>query len=552
MNSVRITAALAATAFAAAALAGGLPPAGATAAERSVEDASGFVALEPYDVVLRNDGRAMRLRTSPARVWFTLQAADEAAEDRPLFVFTNGGPGASTTAGLFVDNTARMTVDPALTGTTGVAPNPVSWTRLGNLLYVDARMTGFSYNLTSDPASQRQRDGEYTARNFTPFTDADDVIRVLLAMYEAQPALRDNPVVLVGESYGGERMTDVLHMMLNYRSYGDGSQPFQDRELARAIGGHFGLVFPDTPPEQLTPQRLARQFGHQILIQPQLSDGYYTTIAGRLLERPGSIAYRVSRQTGWPYLTCAEHLQLDMTTCDPYANALSFVSAIAARDTYQYDAPVGSQDAQRARAGELLTSSPDTLSTLTGVDVTAIAGLHADQRAQAVRVRDAGFTAQENPGAAWSAAFGGLNPWDRTYINWNAYVYVAFAFNDAVLQGYPVTIAGNDTGTRMLQNVLVTRTFLTGAALDLQVFSPAMPPTLRAHRELVRSLVVDRAGDEARPGRLVVTYRANDELGSQAGDVRTIRHPRYENAGHAVSRGEPVALFDDVRDWLGE
>ena len=52
------------------------------------------------------------LRTSPARIWYTFQPADEDAEARPLFVFFNGGPGGATALSL-----AMQANDPPLSGT---------------------------------------------------------------------------------------------------------------------------------------------------------------------------------------------------------------------------------------------------------------------------------------------------------------------------------------------------------------------------------------------------------------------------------------------------
>ena len=70
------------------------------------------------------------LRTSPARIWYTFQPADEEAESKPLFVFFNGGPGGATSCGLFTANTAKLTVvRDEVTGEAAIAANPASWSQ---------------------------------------------------------------------------------------------------------------------------------------------------------------------------------------------------------------------------------------------------------------------------------------------------------------------------------------------------------------------------------------------------------------------------------------
>src|SRR5262249_17810600 len=138
--------------------------------------------------------------------------------------------------------------------------NPASWTRFANTLYIDERQSGFSYGLlpagTDDP----------TALKFcvtTEFEDAADFVRVLLAFQTAHPALEKNPVVLVGESYGGTRPPAMLAMPL--RSPGPAAKGAAD--LADVIRAHYPRVFPDVTGD-VPEATAATQFGHVVLIEP--------------------------------------------------------------------------------------------------------------------------------------------------------------------------------------------------------------------------------------------------------------------------------------------
>lgn len=518
-----------------------------TGVRTAVRAEAGFVTVDPVRFALVGEPGRLELTSHRARLWYSFQPADERAADRPLFVFVNGGPGAATSTGLFALNTARRTLDPRVTGGADTAPNPWSWTTLGNLLYVDARDTGFSYLMTPQAASGAARTTLFGAADFNPFLDAADLVRVLLGFLEGHPALRDNPIVLVGESYGGERVTNALHELLAYRTYGNGTAPYQDPALVLTIQRHYDAVFPAYRGRTVPASVAARQFGHQILIQPQLSDGYYDVAAGKLLDRPAPVLQRISAQTGYPYLTCDQREQLlGQQECDPYDNATSWVDGIAHRDLYSYPHPRDWSDDLSARAGERLVSSPGVLSEATGTDVTRVSELYASTRRDvAVRVPDPRFTGDQAPGADWVATFGALRPWDRAMVSWNPPVYVAFVANQAVEQGHPVDIASNDVGHRFLRNVRHVRTFLTDAALDLVVYSPGLRAAIAMHRELLSGLRLDRHSPSTarRPGRLVLTYRD--------GSTRTVRYPRYASSGHAVALGQPGALMRDVAGWLG-
>ena len=185
------------------------------------------------------------LRTSPARIWYTFQPADEDPESRPLFVFFNGGPGGATSCGLFAASTARTAVvRDEVTGDAALVLNPDSWTRAGNLLHIDSRTAGFSYSLMDEPGDEVRRGREFDAQNYNPFVDGADFVRVLLTFLADHPSIRSNRIVLVPESYGGIRTTVMLNLLLYHGRYADGGSVYQDPGLVAAIRAHCDAVFP--------------------------------------------------------------------------------------------------------------------------------------------------------------------------------------------------------------------------------------------------------------------------------------------------------------------
>jgi carboxypeptidase C (cathepsin A) len=139
---------------------------------------------------------------SPARLFYVFHPADDAPAEKPLALFFNGGPGMATSQGLLAYGTAPFTLNADDSDAGAVpAPNPASWTSFANLLYVDMRASGFSYGLGGAAAAE---DGG-GLDPFSPAEDAADFVRALLSFYSGHPQLEANPVIVVGESYGGVR-----------------------------------------------------------------------------------------------------------------------------------------------------------------------------------------------------------------------------------------------------------------------------------------------------------------------------------------------------------
>jgi hypothetical protein len=151
------------------------------------------------------------------------------------------------------------------------------------------------------------------------------------------------------------------------------------------------------------------------------------------------------------------------------------------------------------------------------------------------------------------SVFGMLQPWDRYFLGLNIEANWAFHFfNVAWQRGHEVHFRFPRFGRMALENVAHVRTFITHAALDLVVYSEAIPSALARHTDVLTHVRHDRelpAGAD-RPGQIRLDYRDDAFPHLSAIGVRTIRFPFYASSAHAVSLTQPEDLFNDVALWL--
>ena len=545
-----------------------LAPVFLNAIDPPLADQAGFMAIEPVTFWFQYGSyfERLALKSSPARIWYSFLRADRDRSDTPLFVFFNGGPGSATSSGLMSMYTGRYTLDNGeANGGYHYIANPVSWTRFGHLLYVDARQAGFSYNTMERDEDINERLREFNAQNFNSFFDAADFIRLLLRFLAAHPQLQGRPVVIVGESYGGTRAIAMLHILLNYADYGNGSETFQDPALVDEIQAHYNAVFPEYAGRLVPASVIAGQFGRQVLIQPTVSMGFQSGLAEEMLRQPGSILYRIGEEVDIPY--------------DPlrYPDQLEYVHDVAGRDYYIYSKPRDWLSGFFNNAG-LRLRTVSNLSRVTGVNARTIGDLYASSRHAAYRVIDAASpwayaheadspltrALYEVPARLESAhslvepgdmtdVFGALQPWDRYFIGSNSNANWAFhVCNVALTRGYDIHYREPRYGRMFLKNLVHVRAFITNAALDLVVYTAALPSALALHGDILASVRHEKHGQEARPGKIVLEYRPGAFADIPDLAARTIRFPLYEHSCHAVSLTQPLDLFADVGAWLNE
>ncbi|WP_437898600.1 S10 family serine carboxypeptidase-like protein [Sorangium sp. So ce124] len=429
----------------------------------------------------------------PARMFYSFQPAQEHPDEAPLILFFNGGPGAATTSVLLPYGTGPFTLDPDAPADTAPRANAASFTRFANLLYVDPRSAGFSYELaTVDPASDCYRDVPlYVA-------DAADFVYVLLEFLEAHEPLRDNPVVIAGESYGGTRATMMLYMMQNYARDSD-SLELMDRPpswLKDKMQAHLDAAFPARAGAAREPVQVAEQFGWQLLIQPSLYGAEQ-----RMYEAP------LARQ--------------DPDFAEYFVNPEVW-DGYDVRRTSEEGALIKEHAYHAMR-------TPEHLETLLGVDLTEVAGLAPPGREPSFR-----YFERDDPAeiaASESSLRAELGELDDTDAYWlpSTRPCGSYAGDYRTLSAF----------TSLLER---TATFITNARYDAVVYTEALPVFLSEYSTF--TVDVDRSlpAGAARPGVVRLTTDTTE---------RSFRFPAYES-GHKVSVDAPRELAEDVEAWLAE
>ncbi len=191
------------------------------------------------------------------------------------------------------------------------------------------------------------------------------------------------------------------------------------------------------------------------------------------------------------------------------------------------------------------SSTPTRKSLLDEYDLSSLIGPAPDQD----RLLEELAAAEE---ADLAALFGTLQPWDRFFLDLNYDVSTAFSLNRLLFLGHNVAFRTTELYGRMfLENVAWVETFLTDAAFDIVVFSPAIPEALSLHTDILAGVQHDTLGPPGslRPGEIVLDFRPESVPGSSVA-TRTLRFPRYTLSGHAVTMTEPLEMLADVITWL--
>jgi len=135
-----------------------------------------------------------------------VEAEDNAAGDKPLIYWSNGGPGASSLFGLLTELGPLLLSDESLETedykTTGIPTpiyNPYTWSRLGHLLIIDQPApVGFSY-CQDEPDSHSCGGIAWTDE----LASANAYTALQTFFDQKFSCLQNLPLYLTGESYGG-------------------------------------------------------------------------------------------------------------------------------------------------------------------------------------------------------------------------------------------------------------------------------------------------------------------------------------------------------------
>jgi len=426
---------------------------------------------------------------SASRIFYSFQptlSVDN--KPQPLLVFFNGGPAAATSTCLMSYGTGPFTLDTPGAGEDLPHANPRTFARFANLLYIDARNAGFSYNFRTT-----QNDiGD--CREFM-VEDAIDFLRVLFRFLINQPGLRHSRVVLVAESYGGARALTMAHLLLHYD---DPSVPIPD-DLRSEIRGHFDTFWPEAAGGTHTMAAIGREFARLVLIQPFV----------------GAMQYPAQRP---------------LLESDPYLNAFG-----PGRSNYDVRERAGWEVRMDQRAMMALSDEASSRALL-GFDLALVRAIFPDERVNVVRPW---ATFDANAETLFRSRFGSLGRSDG---------YLASRGNFCTDDGISSPVLDSNEAIQWIPEVLrFSRLFLTNARYDRAIHTPGLFVLLD---EIGLSTEVDREPRPGvdRPGWFRVKLPANANLEQTV----EVRFPTYEDAGHMVTVRQGPDLADDVANWLSE
>ncbi len=483
----------------------------------------GFIRLEQESYFLRG----LELTSSEARFFYAFQPASNEPETKPLLVFNAGGPAAAVmyliSHGSGPERIAYKTVQDSAVE---VVANPDSLTDVANLLYLDARNTGFSYSITPHPDDRVDRQDEFTGVNYNVFRDAADLLRALLAFMRARPSLTKNPVYFVAESYGAMRSTVMLNQLLFHGTRSSESAILSAPALNAQLDDFFEQRFENATPD---PDRVAEYFRGLILVQPWLAGSRQSEIAGELLEQADSPLDRIAEQTGIRYLRCSEQ----SAPCDPYNNARDFLRS-ANRSAYDFRKPADWLQQYDRDTREAATRF-QVLKKLLGVDDTKIKQAFSTSRLGAYRYGDTEEASNDLSGDL-EQHFGALEPWDTYFVLTNREAQLAFFDGENLSQKIEPTQALY--GELFLDNIRYVKTFITRAQYDLVIYAPALAPTFQSYPAVTRAEVVIAEGND----QIVIDYAD--------GTTRRIVAPSYPLGSHLLFREQAAVLKADIADFL--
>ncbi|KAJ3069682.1 hypothetical protein HDU98_007269 [Podochytrium sp. JEL0797] len=138
--------------------------------------------------------------------YFPAETQSDASNN--LVIWLNGGPGASSMEGSWIENGPILFQDD---GT--LTANPFSWHKQANILYVDQPVgTGFSF----DTLTTHDTYGQAGVATYF-YTFLDNFMNVF-------PELKTNDLYITGESYAGMYIPYIANGMLQTKTWSDGSK----------------------------------------------------------------------------------------------------------------------------------------------------------------------------------------------------------------------------------------------------------------------------------------------------------------------------------------
>lgn len=439
---------------------------------------AGFIDVPPRDVTVHGNTVSI---TSTARMFVSFRPAATNPRTSPVVFLWNGY--------------AAEIVRAFGTGPTGVSSagivttNPAPLTSIANLVYIDPRQSGYSYDLppAGSPATPTAED--CSPEVFNEYVDAGDVLSVALAFLAAHPEL-EGPVYWMGESYGGVRLTWIL----TYLRGAWANVPYTDTTLAAAIAGTH---------------RSASLFAGQILLEAWVGGGPEADAIARVCLDP-SVAADVAMSAGESCsgagpCACADDLGMSLYNYT-YTNAFE-----TERETEAIAAHI----------------DPAAAATLLGVALADIPELAPAERSKGWKCLGPDSTIPSE--AALESALGPLPSGQVYYLDFSPLV-------PGKETGSPVTDwrTASTEALAFVDNLHDVPALLTHGLRDLVVPTTALAPALGA---AIGSGRIDTSKTDA----IGVVYPDGE---------RFVEVRDYTAAGHMITMVQPTDFAADFAAWM--
>ena len=147
-------------------------------------------------------------------MWYIAMEAEVADPSQaPVVLFSNGGPGAPSSFGLFTEFGPLMLSSESLaTDPPTLFRNPYAWTKLANVFILNGPApVGYSYCLPAGPAGDFQSCGQWNDTR----TNVFNTRFVQRFFAQAFPEWKQNPFYVTGESYAGVYTGMLVSSLLN-------------------------------------------------------------------------------------------------------------------------------------------------------------------------------------------------------------------------------------------------------------------------------------------------------------------------------------------------
>jgi hypothetical protein len=357
--------------------------------------------------------------------------------------------------------------------------------------------------------------------------DAGIFLSVISRFLTRHPQLIRNPVVLVGESYGGTRATFMLKWLLLYDRLSRASSAYQDSRVLSDLQAYFRGAFSTSNPS-LT--QIVAKFGQQILIQP--------AVVGEIQDGLNFSMNPIFQGATSCSSTCIANKTCDRYNCDkPVDNNVEWGFG------------------QIYSAADKLTRHLPTLEQVFGVDPRTIRWMFKSERAFA---HGRGGCDPPNCPLAqeMGSYFGVLDSANDSYfwVNNNNVGDTPYGYGtNSQARNWNTPGAGQICGTAFLDNLFQgVATFITNAEYDGAIYAPSIANAINNDPVFNASALYDASaandiGDSSRPGTISLFLQPQSPL--------HVTMPHYFS-GHSVtmheapSPGQAHQLREDARRWL--